>query len=97
MAQIYKEGEIKVRPDVYYRYSNKGAAKTAAIDGINAIVVKAPWGPIDEVRAFNDIEDIKAVYGTCIGYWRKGQVKSISTGPEAQAEPRHQPRSVMSR
>ena len=45
MAQIYKEGEIKVRPDVYYRYSNKGAAKTAAIDGINAIVVKAPWGP----------------------------------------------------
>ena len=67
MAQIYKEGEIKVRPDVYYRYSNKGAAKTAAIDGINAIVVKAPWGPIDEVRAFNDIEDIKAVYGTCIG------------------------------
>ena len=40
MAQIYKEGEIKVRPDVYYRYSNKGAAKTAAIDGINAIVVR---------------------------------------------------------
>ena len=30
-------------------------------------MVKAPWGPIDEVRAFNDIEDIKAVYGTCIG------------------------------
>ena len=24
MAQIFKEGEMKVRPDVYYRYSNKG-------------------------------------------------------------------------
>ena len=46
MAQIFREGEMKVRPDVYYRYSNKGSNDAVgAVDGINALVMQSSWGP----------------------------------------------------
>lgn len=68
MAQIFKEGEIKVRPDVYYRYSNKGKNDSVgAVDGISALVMQAPWGPIHEVKAFTKVSDIKETYGECDG------------------------------
>ena len=59
MAQIFREGEIKVRPDVYYRYSNKGKNdNVGAVDGINALVMQAAWGPIGEVKAFVKATDV---------------------------------------
>lgn len=67
MAQIYREGEIKIRPDVYYRYSNRGSNRVVATDGINAIVMKASWGPTGEVRSFSRIEDLRDAYGDCTG------------------------------
>ena len=66
MAQIFREGEIKVRPDVYYRYSNKGKNdNVGAVDGINALVMQAAWGPIGEVKAFVKATDVKEAYGDC--------------------------------
>lgn len=68
MAQIFKEGEMKVRPDVYYRYSNKGKNDSVgAVDGISALVMQAPWGPIGEVKVFTKVSDIKETYGECDG------------------------------
>lgn len=68
MAQIFREGEIKVRPDVYYRYSNKGKNdNVGAVDGINALVMQAAWGPIGEVKAFVKATDVKEAYGDCDG------------------------------
>ncbi len=53
MAQIFREGEIKVRPDVYYRYSNKGKNdNVGAVDGINALVMQAAWGPYWRGKGF---------------------------------------------
>lgn len=66
MAQIFKEGEMKVRPDVYYRYSNKGKNdNVGAVDGINALVMQASWGPVGEVKAFSKAAEVKEVYGNC--------------------------------
>ena len=67
MAQIYKENEAKIRPDVYYRYSNKGTSSVTAVDGINALVVKASWGPAGETKAYGRIEDVRDAYGECDG------------------------------
>lgn len=67
MAQIYRDGEIKIRPDVYYRYSNKGTTNVVATDGINAIVMKASWGPAGAVKEFNSFKDLKEAYGDCDG------------------------------
>ncbi len=67
MAQIFKEGEMKVRPDVYYRYDVRGEETVGATDGINALVMEAPWGPLGEVKAFYNAKDLAEAYGTCDG------------------------------
>lgn len=68
MAQIYREGEHKIRPDVYYRYSGREtAANPGAADGINALVMKASWGPLGTAEVFTYAEDVRAVYGDCPG------------------------------
>ena len=58
MAQIFREGEMKVRPDVYYRYSNRGTEEVGAVDGIAALVMKASWGPCGQVSAFSSAADL---------------------------------------
>lgn len=68
MAQIFREGEMKVRPDVYYRYSDKGTAgNVGAVDGIAALVIKSSWGPLGEVGVFTKAAEVKEVYGDCDG------------------------------
>lgn len=68
MAQIFKEGEMKVRPDVYYRYSNKGSNEAVgAVDGINALVMQSSWGPVSEVKAFTKAAEVKETFGDCDG------------------------------
>ncbi len=67
MAQIFREGEMKVRPDVYYRYSNRGTEEAGAVDGIAALVMKAPWGPGQQVCAFSSAADLLETYGDCDG------------------------------
>lgn len=68
MAQIFREGETKVRPDVYYRYSNKGTNdKVGAVDGINALVMQSSWGPVGQVMTFTKAADMVNTYGSCDG------------------------------
>ncbi|MGC2874149.1 phage tail sheath subtilisin-like domain-containing protein [Ihubacter sp. mB4P-1] len=67
MAQIFREGEMKVRPDVYYRYSNRGEKEAGAVDGIVALAVKASWGPCGQARAFSSAAEVAEAYGDCDG------------------------------
>lgn len=65
MAQLFKAGEQKIRPGVYYRYSNGGkTALPAAIDGVNAIVLKASWGPVGVVTSHKTASSVKETYGS---------------------------------
>lgn len=64
MAIFYKEGEEKIRPGVYQRYSNIGSDRTpGAQDGICAIPIQASWGPLNTVLQ-NTKSDLKKNYGT---------------------------------
>lgn len=68
MSQMYREGETRVRPDVYYRYTKKEDRNgKEAIDGTNALIMKAPWGPTSEVVGFTEPKNIRETYGDCIG------------------------------
>lgn len=50
MAIFFNDGEKKVRPGVYQRYTNVGFDTLAsARDGICAIPVRASWGPVGKV------------------------------------------------
>ena len=65
MAQLFKAGETKIRPGVYYRYSNVGGAATpGAMDGVNAIVINASWGPVGVVTTHETATSIKNTYGS---------------------------------
>ena len=67
MAQLYTAGERKPRPGVYYRYSNAGTESTGAMDGVNAIVINASWGPEETVTTHYDAESIEKTYGAGAG------------------------------
>lgn len=62
MAQLFQAGEIKKRPGVYYRYSNHGKLTAKAMDGVNAIVLKASWGPYG-VTSHTTAQSIIDTYG----------------------------------
>lgn len=64
MGQFYKEGEQKVRPGVYRRYSNRGRTAAASMDGVAAFVMRASWGPVDTVTEHAGLESVKETYGT---------------------------------
>lgn len=70
MAQFYQEGEIKKRPGLYQRHTNRGFNPVpGAIDGICAIPVQAHWGPLGVVVKNARQADLeknygKGVYGT---------------------------------
>lgn len=64
MAQLYNAGEIKTRPGVFYRYSNRGGnAPEGAMDGVNAIVIGASWGPTGTVTVHETANSIIETYG----------------------------------
>ncbi len=67
MAQLFKQGETKVRPGVYYRYTTtSGDGTPSAIDGINAIVIQASWGP-EGVTKHETAQSIVDTYGAGAG------------------------------
>lgn len=65
MGWFFKEGEQKARPGVYQRYSKRGdAAETAAtLDGINAFVMNAAWGPAGVVTTHVSEKSLRDTYG----------------------------------
>lgn len=64
MAGTYAIGEKKTRPGVYHRRENAGGVPGAgAVNGIGAGVIRANWGPLNEVLTFEPSTDVKKVYG----------------------------------
>ena len=65
MAIFFNEGENKIRPGVYQRYSNTGSGElVGARDGICAIPVQATWGPLGAVVKNVNIGDLTRNYGS---------------------------------
>lgn len=65
MAIFYKEGENKIRPGIYQRYSNAGRGDLiGAKDGVCAIPVQATWGPLGKVVKNVNIGDLTRNYGS---------------------------------
>ncbi len=77
MAVFYNEGETKVRPGVYQRYTTSDVRITGAQDGICAIPIRAHWGPLNAVVS-NTIDTILKNYGA-------GTYSENYTVPAAQA------------
>lgn len=67
MAQLFRAGETKIRPGVYYRYTGQNASGAAALDGVNAIVINASWGPSGTVTVHETANSIKETYGSGTG------------------------------
>lgn len=64
MAVHYREGEVKVRPGVYQRQSNRGLdTLVTARDGICAIPIKSNWGPLGVVVKNTSKTELKKNYG----------------------------------
>lgn len=67
MAQLYNAGEQKIRPGVFYRYTdNTTGANAGAMDGVNAIVAKASWGPVGVVTTHENASSLVQTYGSGI-------------------------------
>lgn len=78
MAIFYNEGEVKIRPGVYQRYSNIGLSATpGAQDGICAIPIQASWGPLGVV--------VRNAYGELTNNYGSGEYGAGYTVPAAQA------------
>lgn len=78
MAVHFNEGETKKRPGLYQRQSNIGPSTVVgARDGICAIPVRAPWGPLNKV--------IKNAHGDLTKNYGNGVYGTEYTVPAAQA------------
>jgi hypothetical protein len=67
MPGIFTIGETKARPGVYTRYENAGGIPPAgAINGIGAAVVKANWGPLNQLIEFDGANAVAPVFGTAL-------------------------------
>lgn len=65
MAVFYNAGEKKVRPGVYQRHVNAGLNATpGAQDGIVAIPIQAPWGPLGKVMTITNTLELEETYGS---------------------------------
>lgn len=63
MAQLFYDGETKIRPGTYYRYTSDVTRETGALNGVNAVVINAPWGPVDKVTAHSSAKSVTETYG----------------------------------
>ena len=64
MAKVYTVGETKIRPGIYQRFSNVGGSLAAgALNGVNAIVTNASWGPVGVVTVHETAKSIRDTYG----------------------------------
>lgn len=65
MAGIFTIGEIKARPGVYTRYENAGGPQLAsAINGIGAAIIRANWGPLNQLVELDGINAIAPAFGS---------------------------------
>lgn len=64
MAGIFTIGETKARPGVYSRYENVGGPQQAgAVNGIGAAVVRANWGPLNQLIDLDGENAIAPIFG----------------------------------
>lgn len=63
MAGIFRKGETKIRPGVYFRHESNGVSRAAYVGGVVAAVFKANWGPTRQVVTLNSINDIYPNFG----------------------------------
>lgn len=64
MSGRYSNGEIKIRPGVYFRETKGGGPELAgARNGVVAAAFRANWGPIDEVITLESPAEIAEYYG----------------------------------
>lgn len=67
MAGTFTIGETKARPGVYTRYENAGGPQLAgAINGIGAAVIKANWGPLNQLIELDGANAVAPVFGTAL-------------------------------
>ena len=65
MAGVFTIGETKVRPGVYTRYENTGGTELAgSVNGIGAAVVKANWGPLNQLIDVESANDAVLIFGS---------------------------------
>lgn len=65
MAGVFTIGEIKPRPGVYTRYENAGSAPlSGASNGIGAAVIRANWGPLNQLVEIEAPNGVAPVFGT---------------------------------
>lgn len=64
MAGTFHFGETKTRPGVYHRRdTSDAAAGDVIVNGIGAGLLRADWGPLNEVLVFSSPEDAARVFG----------------------------------
>ncbi len=67
MPGVFTIGETKARPGVYTRYENAGGTPLAgAINGIGAAVIKANWGPLNQLIELDGANAVAPVFGTAL-------------------------------
>ena len=65
MAGVFTIGETKARPGVYTRYENAGGPQQAgAVNGIGAAVIKANWGPLNQLVELDGEPAVAPAFGT---------------------------------
>lgn len=63
MSGTFVVGETKIRPGVYTRYENAGGVEIAgASSGIGAAIIRANWGPLNQVKWIESPVDA-AIFG----------------------------------
>lgn len=63
MGGIYRKGETKVRPGIYYRQENGGVDAAATLVSTVAAVFQANWGPIGEPVTLKSAADAFTYFG----------------------------------
>lgn len=67
MAGVFTIGETKARPGAYTRYENAGGPQLAgAVNGIGAAVIKANWGPLNQLIELDGEPAVAPAFGTAL-------------------------------
>ena len=75
MAGIFRKGEEKIRPGIYFRQENGGVDAAATLISTVAAVFQANWGPLNEPITLKSAADASAYFGDDTG--EKSNVKII--------------------
>lgn len=64
-GSVFQVGEAKVRPGIYVRVTSEGPPPVGVVpQGIVAALLRASWGPLNEVVVLENIQSIAATYGS---------------------------------